>query len=77
MERCKLYLKQGKEKSIHRKHPWVFSGAINKIVGNPSEGDLVDIYDCQKQYLATGHYQNESIIAKILQFGITIQLPYH
>ena len=72
MERCKLYLKQGKEKSIHRKHPWVFSGAINKIVGNPSEGDLVDIYDCQKQYLATGHYQNESIIAKILQFGNNI-----
>lgn len=69
MERCKLYLKQGKEKSIYRKHPWVFSGAINKIVGNPSEGDLVDLYDCQKQYLATGHYQNESIIAKILQFN--------
>ena len=72
MERCKLYLRQGKEKSIHRKHPWVFSGAINKIVGNPSEGDLVDIYDSQKQYLATGHYQNESIIAKILQFGNNI-----
>ena len=69
MERCKLYLKQGKEKSIYRKHPWVFSGAINKIIGNPSAGDLVDIYDCQKQYLATGHYQNESIIAKILQFN--------
>lgn len=68
MERCKLYLKQGKEKSLYRKHPWVFSGAINKIVGNPMEGDLVDIYDSQKQYLATGHYQNESIIAKILQF---------
>ena len=69
MERCKLYLKQGKEKSIYRKHPWVFSGAIGRIVGNPTEGDLVDIYDCQKQYLATGHYQNESIIAKILQFN--------
>lgn len=69
MERCKLYLKQGKEKSIYRKHPWVFSGAIGRIVGNPAEGDLVDIYDCQKQYLATGHYQNESIIAKILQFN--------
>ncbi len=69
MERCKLYLKQGKEKSIYRKHPWVFSGAIGRIVGNPANGDLVDIYDCQKQYLATGHYQNESIIAKILQFN--------
>ena len=68
MERCKLYLKQGKEKSIYRKHPWVFSGAIGKIIGNPSEGDLVDIYNCEKQYLATGHYQNESIITKILQF---------
>lgn len=68
MEHCKLYLKQGKEKSLLRKHPWVFSGAIGRITGNPSEGDLVDIYDSKKQYLATGHFQNESIITKILDF---------
>lgn len=68
MQRHKLYLKQGKEKSLYRKHPWVFSGAVSKIEGNPTVGDLVDIYDYQKQYLATAHYQNESIIAKILSF---------
>ena len=68
MQHYKLYLKEGKEKSLYRKHPWVFSGAVKKIEGKPALGDLVDIYDCQKQYLATGHFQNESIIVKILSF---------
>ena len=71
MERCKLYLKPGKEKSLYRKHPWLFSGAIAKMVGKPQEGDLVDIYDADKQHLATGHFQDETIIAKILEFGTT------
>ena len=68
MQHYKLYLKEGKEKSLYRRHPWVFSGAVKKIEGKPTAGDLVDIYDCQKQYLATGHFQNESIIVKILSF---------
>ena len=68
MQHYKLYLKEGKEKSLYRRHPWVFSGAVKKIEGKPTVGDLVDIYDCQKQYLATGHFQNESIIVKILSF---------
>lgn len=68
MQHYKLYLKEGKEKSLYRKHPWVFSGAVSRIEGKPAVGDLVDIYDYQKQYLATGHYQNESIIVKILSF---------
>ena len=75
MERCKLYLKPGKEKSLYRKHPWLFSGAIAKVAGKPQEGDLADIYDADKQYLATGHFQDETIIAKILEFG-TMAIDY-
>ena len=67
--RPQLILKGGKEKSIYRRHPWIFSGAVQKIVGEPAEGDLVDVYDSQYQYLATGHYQPESIIVKILRLG--------
>jgi len=45
MERVKIVLKSGKEQSIRRFHPWIFSGAIKKMYGNPVEGDLVDVYD--------------------------------
>ena len=43
MERTKIVLKSGKEQSVRRYHPWIFSGAIKKIYGNPVEGDLVDV----------------------------------
>lgn len=67
--RPRLVLKSGKEKSIYRMHPWIFSGAIQKIIGKPVEGDLVDLVDCHGNYLATGHFQSDSIIVKILSFG--------
>ena len=40
----KVYLKSGKEESLKRFHPWVFSGAINKVEGKVQEGDIVDVY---------------------------------
>src|SRR5665811_822907 len=68
MERIKIVLKSGKEQSIRRFHPWIFSGAIKKIYGNPLEGDLVDIYDNENQFLAVGHYAPSSISVRILSF---------
>ena len=56
MERIKIVLKSGKEQSVRRFHPWIFSGAIKKIYGNPAEGDLVDVYDNKDTFLAVGHY---------------------
>src|SRR5574344_885280 len=56
-----IYLKKGKESSLLRFHPWVFSGAIAKQDDNINEGELVEVYDASKQYLAIGHYQKESI----------------
>lgn len=68
MERVKIVLKSGKEQSVRRLHPWIFSGAIKKIYGNPLEGDLVDIYDNQNEFLAVGHYAPSSISIRILSF---------
>ena len=68
VERIKIVLKSGKEQSVRRYHPWIFSGAIKKIYGNPVEGDLVDVYDNKDGFLAVGHYQPGSIAVRILSF---------
>ena len=51
-----------------RRHPWIFSGAVRKIAGNPQEGDLVDVVAADGRWLAVGHYQSDSIICKVLSF---------
>jgi 23S rRNA (cytosine1962-C5)-methyltransferase len=68
MERVKIVLKSGKEQSVRRFHPWIFSGAIKKMYGNPAEGDLVDVFDNKDTFLAVGHYQPSSIAVRILSF---------
>lgn len=65
----KIILKPGKEKSIQRFHPWIFSGAIEAVTNELQNGDVAEIYDFRKNYLATGHYQDEgSIAVKIFSF---------
>lgn len=66
--RPQLILAPAKEKAVLRRHPWIFSGAIKHIEGYPQEGDLVDVVDTHGHWMATGHYQNESIICKVLTF---------
>ena len=68
MKNAKLILKSGKEKSVKRLHPWIFSGAIKTIIGNPTDGDVVDVYDNQDNFLASGHYQRGTITVRILSF---------
>jgi len=68
VDRVKIVLKSGKDQSIRRYHPWIFSGAIKKIYGNPVEGDLVDVFDNKDEFLAVGHYQPSSIAVRILSF---------
>ena len=65
MKRPQLIIAPGKEKALLRRHPWVFSGAVKRIVGEPQEGDLVDVVDARGQWMAMGHFQNESIICKV------------
>ena len=64
----KVILKPKKEESLLRFHPWVFSGAIHSIQGKPAEGDLVEVFDCRDNFLATGHYQIGSIAVRIVSF---------
>ena len=68
MEKVKIVLKSGKEQSVRRYHPWIFSGAIKKIYGIPAEGDIVEVFDNKDSFLAIGHYQPGSIAVRILSF---------
>ena len=63
-----VILKKGKEQSVRRYHPWIFSGAISSVSGNPKEGDVAEIYAWDKTYLATGHWAPGSIAVRILSF---------
>lgn len=69
MELTKISLKPGKDKSIERKHPWVFSGAIKSIEGEVVDGDLVEIVANKGRSLGFGHYQNGSIMVRVLLFS--------
>jgi 23S rRNA (cytosine1962-C5)-methyltransferase len=60
---ARIYLKVSREKSLLRKHPWIFSQAINKIKGKPMLGDTVDIFDHKEKWLARGAYSPESQIS--------------
>jgi 23S rRNA (cytosine1962-C5)-methyltransferase len=69
-----VILKKDKEKSIERKHPWVFSGAIQKIVVDTTppepltDGQLVNVFDENNNFLATGHFQDGTIAVRIISF---------
>ena len=65
----KIFLRKGREESIKRFHPWVFSGAIDKVEGSVTDGDLVELYDWKGEYLATGHAATGSIAVKIYLFA--------
>ena len=68
MSNKKVYLKAGKEESLKRFHPWVFSGAISRMEGEPEEGEIVDVYTSKKEFIACGHYQIGSIAVRVLSF---------
>ncbi|MDE6272092.1 MAG: hypothetical protein K2M31_03695 [Muribaculaceae bacterium] len=64
-----IILKPGKEESLLRHHPWVFSGAIAKMPQNIEEGDYVCVKASDGRILGTGHYQIGSITVRILEFN--------
>ena len=63
-----VHLKKGKEESLGRFHPWVFSGAIHHIDGRPEEGDVVRVISADGRFLAVGHVQIGSIAVRVLSF---------
>jgi 23S rRNA (cytosine1962-C5)-methyltransferase len=64
----KITLKKGKEISIQRFHPWIFSGAIQKMEGETTDGSWVEVQDFKSNILGYGHYQNGSIAVRMLSF---------
>ena len=64
----KIILRRGREDSLRRFHPWVFSGAIAEIQGNPAEGDMVAVHASDGSFMAYGHYQIGSIAVRVLSF---------
>ena len=69
MESTRVILKSGKDQSLRRYHPWVFSGAIKKIKGTePAEGNIVSVFDNKDEFLGKGHYQKGTIAIRILSF---------
>lgn len=63
-----VLLKNKKEASLKRKHPWVFSGAISKLIGEIDDGDLVAVCSNKKEILGWGHYFNGSISVRMISF---------
>lgn len=64
-----IILKPGKEEAVRRFHPWIFSGAIQRIQGQVADGDTVEVLSSKGEFLASGHYQEGgSISVRILSF---------
>ena len=65
----KIWLKRGKEESLRRFHPWVFSGAIQRMDEGIEEGELVRVMTISGDFIAVGHYQQGSIAVRVLTFS--------
>lgn len=63
-----IQLKRGKEDSLRRFHPWVFSGAIHRIENGIEEGDIVRVVNEKNDFIAVGHFQQGSIAVRVLSF---------
>lgn len=65
----KVILKSGKEKSIQRRHPWVFSGAVYGVSQEINDGEMVEVVDAQNKHLGMGYFSDKgSIVVRLLTF---------
>lgn len=64
----KLFLKPGKEASVRRFHPWIFSGALQDIPPEAADGDIVEVFDSRGRLLGTGHFHRGNIAIRLLSF---------
>ena len=73
---AQIYLRRGKEESLLRRHPWIFSGAIEHIKcdGELTEGEVVDVFTRAGNFIARGHYQIGSIAVRVLTFEESEQI---
>jgi len=67
-----IILKKGKEKAALQRHPWVFSGALEKIKGKPEDGDVVKVFAFDNEFLAYGYFNSNSRVAiRLLEWDET------
>jgi len=66
-----IYLKKGKEESLKRFHPWIFSGAIHHMDGDISEGEIVRVITASGDFIAVGHYQIGSLQSEFFLLEIS------
>ena len=64
-----IRLRKGKDESLKRFHPWIFSGAIQQMDEGIQEGDIVRVLTFEGDFIATGHYQQGSIAVRVLTFS--------
>ncbi|MDE5901580.1 MAG: class I SAM-dependent rRNA methyltransferase [Muribaculaceae bacterium] len=64
-----IKLKRGRDESLLRFHPWVFSGAVASLPPNLDEGDVVEVHSAEGNLIGIGHYQIGSIVVRMLRFG--------
>lgn len=64
----RIFLKRGKEDSLLRFHPWVFSGALQPFDRQPEDGEVVEVCSAEGNFLAVGHYQHGTIAVRVLSF---------
>jgi len=65
-----VILKKGKEKAVLHRHPWVFSGAIERVKGKPANGEIVRLVNAQNEFMAYGFYNDQSRVAlRLLEWG--------
>ncbi len=69
-----VILKKGKEGSVKRFHPWIFSGAIQTLDGNAADGDWVKVTDSSNRVLGFGHYQKGTITVRVISFSVELQM---
>src|ERR1700750_2100436 len=68
-------LKKGKEKAIIQRHPWVFSGAIERVKGKPANGDIVRLLNAGGDFMAYGFYNDQSRVAlRLLEWDKNIEV---
>ncbi len=72
---AQVILKKGREKSVHNRHPWIFSGAVDRIEGNPADGDVVDVWDSRARFIARGIInQRSQIVVRILTWDQDVRI---
>ena len=72
-----VFLKKGKAKPFWYRHPWVFSGAVKSVKGKPENGDIVEVFDHDRRFIAKGFYNDQSqIMVRLLTWDLHEKLDY-